>query len=84
MTAGRDNQAALQVATDQQFLDEKTGHDRLAGAGVVRQQEAQRLTRQHLAVDSRYLVGERLDLGSADGEVGVEKMRQTDAVRFRR
>jgi hypothetical protein len=38
---------------------------RLAGAGVVRQQEAQRLTRQHLAVDSGYLVWERLDLGSA-------------------
>jgi hypothetical protein len=34
--AGADDHAAVQVAADQQFLDEQPGHDRLAGAGLVR------------------------------------------------
>jgi hypothetical protein len=31
--AGADDQAALQVATGDQFLDQQAGHDGLAGAG---------------------------------------------------
>ena len=42
-----DHQAALEVAASDQLLDEQTGHDRLAGAGIVGEQEAQRLPRQH-------------------------------------
>ena len=38
--AGRDDQAALQAAPDQELLDEQAGHDRLAGAWIVGQQEA--------------------------------------------
>ena len=83
-TARRDDQAALQVATDQQFLDEEPGHDRFAGAGVVGEQEAQRLARQHLAVDGSDLVRQRLDLGGGDREVGVEQVREPDAVGFGR
>ena len=48
-----------EVAADDQLLDEQPGHDRLAGAGVVGEQEAQRLARQHLAVDGRDLVRQR-------------------------
>lgn len=33
--AGRDDEATLQVAPNHEFLDEKAGHDRLSGAGVV-------------------------------------------------
>ena len=40
--AGRDDQAALQVAAEHQLLDVEAGHDRLARAGVVGEQEAQR------------------------------------------
>ena len=37
--AGAHDHAAVQVAADQQFLDEQTGHDRLAGAGIIRQEK---------------------------------------------
>ena len=33
----RDDQAALQVASGDQLLDEQTGHDGLPGAGIVRE-----------------------------------------------
>ena len=39
-TAGRDDQAAFQAAPDQELLDEEAGHDRLAGARIVGQQES--------------------------------------------
>ena len=89
--AGRDDQAAFEVAADQQFLDQQAGHDGLAGAGIVGEQEAQRLARQHFAVDGGDLVRQRFDLGGADGEIGIEQMRQagcgkprTQAARGRR
>ena len=43
--AGRHYEAALQVAADQQLLDQKPRHDGLAGAGIVGEQEAQGLAR---------------------------------------
>jgi hypothetical protein len=41
--ARRDDQAAFQVAPDNEFLYEETCHDRLSCAGVVGEQEAQGL-----------------------------------------
>ena len=35
----------------------KSGHDGLAGAGVVREKEAEGLAGEHLPVDGSYLVG---------------------------
>jgi len=35
--AGADDEAALEIAASDQFLDEEAGHDRLAGAGIVRE-----------------------------------------------
>src|SRR5207247_133408 len=61
--ARADDQAAVQVTADQQFLDEEASHDGLAGAGVVGQQEAQRLARQHLAINRGDLVWQRLNKG---------------------
>ena len=58
--AGRDDQAPLDVVAEQQLLDVEPGHDRLAGAGVVGEQEAQRRARQQLAVDRADLVRQRL------------------------
>ncbi len=82
--ARRDDQAAFKIAPDQQLLDQQPGHDRLAGAGIVREQEAQRLARKHLAIDGRDLVRQRLDLRRSDREVGVEQVGEPDAVRLGR
>jgi hypothetical protein len=45
---GADHQAAVQVAARDELLHEEPGHDRLAGAWIIGQQEAQRLARQRL------------------------------------
>ncbi len=73
------DEAALHVAAGHQLLDEQAGHDGLAGAGVVGQQEAQRLAGQHLAVDTRDLVRQGLDQRRVDGEDGIEQVGQVDA-----
>ena len=78
--AGRDDEAALEVAADQQLLDQKPGHDGLAGAGIVGEQEAQRLARQHLAVDGGDLVRQRLDQRGRQRQVGIEQVGQPDAL----
>jgi hypothetical protein len=54
--SGRDDQTALEVAADQEFLDEQPCHDGLAGTRIVGKQEAQRLTWKHLAVNGCDLV----------------------------
>jgi hypothetical protein len=51
-----DDQATVQVAPSDKFLDQKASHDGLAGTGVVRQQEAQWLTRQHFLIDRSNLM----------------------------
>ena len=78
--AGADDEAALEVAASDQLLDEQPGHDRLAGAGVVGEQEAQRLARQHRLVDRRDLVRQRLDQRGVHREHRIEQVRQADAV----
>ena len=80
--AGADDEAALQVAAGDQLLDEQARHDGLAGAGIVGEQEAQRLARQHALVDGRDLVRQRLDERGVDGEHRIEQMRETDAMRL--
>jgi hypothetical protein len=70
--SGRDDHAALEIAADEQLLDQQPGHDGLAGAGIVGEQEAQRLARQHLAVNGRDLVRQRFYLRGTDGEIGIE------------
>ncbi len=78
--AGADDQASLQIAAGDQLLDQQPGHDRLARAGIVREQETQRLARQHRFVDRSDLVRQRLDHGRVDGQHGIEQMREPDAV----
>ena len=79
-TAGTDHQAALKIAAGDQLLDEQPGHDGLAGARVVRQQEAERLPRQHGFVHRGDLVRQRLDHRGVHGKHGVEQMREADAL----
>ena len=57
-------------------------HDGLACAGVVGQQEAQRLARQHGFVDGRDLVRQRVDERGVDRQNGIEEMRKADAMRL--
>jgi hypothetical protein len=82
-TAGADDQAALQVTADDQFLDQQAGHDRLAGAGVVRQEKAQRLARQHGFVDRGDLVRQRINERGVHRQHGIEEMRKPDALGLR-
>ena len=56
-----DDEAPFEIAARDQFLDEKASHDRLARAGIVGEEEAQRLTGQHLAIDGRNLMRQRID-----------------------
>ena len=80
--ARTNHQAALQVAARDQLLHQEAGHDGLAGAGVVRQQEAQRLARQHGLVYRRDLVRQRFDDGGMHRQHRVEQVRQPDALRL--
>jgi hypothetical protein len=81
-TARTHDQAALQIAPGNQLLHQEPGHDRLARAGVVGQQEAQRLARQHRLVDGRDLVRQRLDDRGVHRQHRVEEMRESDATRL--
>ena len=81
--AGGDDEAAFQVAAHHQLPDQQAGHDGLAGAGIVGEQEAERLARQHLPVDGGDLVRQGLDVRGVDREVRVEEMCETDALGFR-
>ena len=71
--AGGDDQAALDVVAQHQLLDVEPGHDRLAGAGVVGEEEAQRSARQQLAVDRPDLVGQRLDVAVVTASIGSKR-----------
>src|SRR6266851_1112070 len=71
--AGAANQTAVQVTVDQQFFEQKPGHDGLAGAWVVGEEKAQRLAREHLAVDRGDLMGEGVYQRSMNREQRVEQ-----------
>ena len=79
-TARTYDEASLQIALRDHLLHQQAGHDGLAGAGVVGQQEPQRLPRQHLLVDGGDLVRQRFDERSMNGEDGIEQVRQPDAM----
>ena len=75
---GADDEAALDVAPDEELLDEEARHDGLARTRVISQQEPERLARQELAVDRRDLVRQRLEHRGVDGEERVEEVGEAD------
>src|SRR5207245_1522174 len=81
--SGADDEATAEVTSDHEFLDEKPGHDGLSGPWVVGQQEAERLTEEHLLVDRRDLVGERVDQRGVHCEKWVEEVGEVNSVRLR-
>jgi hypothetical protein len=70
--AGAHDHAAVEIAADQQFLDEQAGHDRFAGAWVICQKEPERLPRKHLAIDGSDLVRQRVDHRGMDGKERIK------------
>ena len=79
----RDDEHAPDTAPRQHFADVEPGHDRLAGAGVVGQQEAQRLLPQHPFVDRDALVRQRIDPRRLAGEGRVELVAEGQPPRLR-
>jgi hypothetical protein len=80
--AGRHHQTAGHIGSEQKLLDVEPGHDRLAGSGVVGEQEAKRLAGKELPVDGADLVRERLDEGQVHGQKRVEEVGQADPARL--
>lgn len=83
--AGRDNETSIEMAASQLF-DEKARHARLACARVVRQQETERLTRQHsLPSDRVEQVREAnaMRFGNREGTGGHRNSRDGRLRRFR-
>ena len=75
-----DDQDALGEAAELQFPDEQAGHDRLAGAGVVGQQEADAGELEQVVVDGFELVRQRIDAGDRQAEVGIELVGDAEGV----
>lgn len=82
-TARSNDQATLHIVANRQFFDQETRHNRLAGPGIISEQKAQRLAREHFAVHCGDLMGEWLNKGAMDGQERIEEIRKTDAIRFR-
>ena len=66
-----DDQRPLDQAADLQLLEQQPRHDRLAGAGVVGQEEANARQLEEVVVDRLELVRQRIDAGDGEREVGV-------------
>jgi hypothetical protein len=81
--AGTDDEAAFEIASRNQFLDEETCHDGLTRAWVVGKKEAQRLPRQHGLVHGSDLVREWIEERGVDGKYRIEEVREADAVCLR-
>jgi len=76
--AWNDDEAAAQVAPHDELADEEPGHDRLAGARIVGEEERERLAGQHRLVDGGDLVRQRLDQARAHRDVRVEEIGKVD------
>ena len=75
-----DDQDALGEAAKLQFADEQAGHDRLAGAGVVGEQEPDARELEQVVVDGLELVRQRIDTRDRETEVRVELVGDAEGV----
>ena len=80
----RDDERALESRAQKQLLEIEARHDGFARAGVVREEEPQRDTRQQLAIDCTNLVGQGIHRGGVDGGHGVVEPRIVNTQRLRR
>ena len=79
---GAENQHPVDGLAELHLLDEQAGHDGLAGAGIVRQQEPQPGLREHPEVDRLDLVRKSADARKAHGKLAIVRVGQTDAGRL--
>ncbi|OQA04801.1 MAG: hypothetical protein BWY66_02866 [bacterium ADurb.Bin374] len=77
--AGGDDEHATGIGAQDELADIQAGHDRFSGAGVVGEDEPERLPGKQGFVDRRDLVRERLDVRGVDRHHGVEEIRGIDA-----
>ena len=82
-TARSDDEASFEIASGDQLLDQKAGHDRFACTGIVSEKKPQRLPGEHLTINGGNLVRERIDKACVDCQIGIEIMSQLDPIRFR-
>ena len=75
-----DDQDALGEAAELQLADEQARHDRLAGAGVVGQQEADARELEQVVVDRFELVRQRIDARDRETEVRIELVGDAERV----
>jgi hypothetical protein len=80
--AGGHHKTGAHVVPEDQFLDIEPGHDRLARAGVVRQQEPQRRARQQLPVHRADLMRQRLHVARRHRQHRIMQPREHDALRL--
>ena len=74
------DQDALAHAPELELLDEQPGHDRLAGPGVVGQEEADAGELQQVVVDRFELMRQRIDAGDGQAEIGIELVGDAEGV----
>ena len=75
----RDDEGALDQAANLQFLDEQAGHDGLAGAGVVGQQEPDARQLHEVIVNRLKLVRQRINARDGEREIRVVFIGQSQA-----
>ena len=80
--AGGDDEDAPQEPAGEHLADVEAGHDRLAGAGIVGQEEAQSGLLEHVVVDGNPLVGQRVDLGDLGGEGRIGHVPEGQSLAF--
>ena len=71
---------ALCEAAQLKFADQQARHDRLAGAGVVREQEPHPRELEQVVVNSLKLVRQRIHAGYRESEVRVELVGDAEGV----
>ena len=81
-TGRRHDQHAPDEPARKHLADVEAGHDRLAGAGVVGQQEPQRRLGEHVLVDGDPLVRQRVDQRDLGGEGRIEEVAEGEASCF--
>ena len=77
---GADDQDPFDEPAQLQLPDQEAGHDGLAGAGVVGEQEAHRGQLEEVVVDRFELVGQGIDAGDGQPEAGVELVGDAEGV----
>ena len=78
----RNDEHPLHQTAQLQLFEDETCHYGLSCTGIVGDEEADAWGLQHVVIDGFDLVGQRVHLRNADGQLRVELVRQTQTVCF--